>query len=70
MGNQPVTLHRVLVHVTTETFRHAGHADLARELIDGKVGYATGDSNVPEHDDAWRRAYRDRVEEEARPAAG
>ena len=23
-------------------------------------------SNVPEHDDAWWRAYRDRVEEEAR----
>ena len=49
-GNQPVTLYRVLVHVTTETCRHAGHADLARELVDGKAGYATWDSNVPEHD--------------------
>jgi hypothetical protein len=67
-GNQPVTLYRVLVHVTTETCRHVGHADLARELIDGKVGYATWDSNVPEHDDAWWRAYRDRVEDEARRA--
>ena len=55
-GNHLVTLHRVLVHVTTETCRHAGHADLVGELIDGKVGYATWDSNVPEHDDAWWRA--------------
>ena len=69
-GNLPVTLHRMLVHVTTETCRHAGHADLARELIDGTVGYATWGSNVPEHDDAWWRAYRDRVEEEARRTAG
>ena len=30
-----VTLHRLLVHVTAETHRHAGHADLVRELIDG-----------------------------------
>lgn len=69
-GNHPVTLHHVLVHVTTETFRHAGHADIARELIDGAVGRARWDSNLPEHDRAWWRAYRDRVEEEARRAAG
>jgi uncharacterized damage-inducible protein DinB len=29
-----VTLHRVLVHVIAETHRHAGHADVVRELID------------------------------------
>ena len=69
-GNHPVTLGRVLVHVTTETCRHAGHADLARELIDGEVGYATWNSNIPEHDADWWRAYRDRVEQEARRAAG
>ena len=69
-GDQPVTLGRVLVHVTTETCRHAGHADFARELIDGKIGYATWGSNVPDHDDAWWRAYRDRVEEEATRAVG
>jgi hypothetical protein len=33
-----VTLHRVLVHVTAETHRHAGHSDIVRELIDGVVG--------------------------------
>ncbi len=30
-----VTLHRILVHVVTEIHRHAGHADIVRELIDG-----------------------------------
>jgi hypothetical protein len=69
-GDQPVTLHHVLVHVIAETFRHAGHADLVRELVDGSFGYAEDDSNVPEHDSAWWRAYRDRVEREARQAAG
>ena len=29
------TLHRLLVHVIAETNRHAGHADILRELIDG-----------------------------------
>src|SRR3954466_5123474 len=28
-----VTLHQVLVHVTAETHRHAGHADILRELV-------------------------------------
>ncbi len=35
-----VTLHRILVHMTTETARHAGQADIVRELIDGTVGLA------------------------------
>jgi uncharacterized damage-inducible protein DinB len=67
-GNHPVTLHHVLVHVIAETSRHAGHADLARELIDGRAGYAASDSNLPDHDRAWWQAYRDRVEQEARSA--
>ena len=33
-----VTLHRIMAHVTAETHRHAGHADIVRELIDGSVG--------------------------------
>jgi uncharacterized damage-inducible protein DinB len=68
-GDHPVTLHHVLVHVIAESFRHVGHADLVRELIDGSIGYAADDSNVPEHDSEWWRDYRDRVEREARQAA-
>lgn len=32
------TLHTVLVHLIQECARHAGHADILRELIDGQVG--------------------------------
>jgi uncharacterized damage-inducible protein DinB len=32
------TLRWVLTHVTTETTRHAGHADIIREQIDGATG--------------------------------
>lgn len=32
------TLAVLLVHMVVETSQHAGHADLARELIDGRVG--------------------------------
>jgi hypothetical protein len=33
-----VTLREVLVHMIEEYARHAGHADLLRERIDGRVG--------------------------------
>jgi len=33
-----VSLRRVLVAMTEETARHAGHADILRELLDGSVG--------------------------------
>ncbi|SDP65874.1 DinB family protein [Lentzea jiangxiensis] len=33
-----VMLFNVLVHVTTETARHAGHADILRERLDGATG--------------------------------
>jgi hypothetical protein len=68
-GDHPVTLHHVLVHVVAETYRHVGHADLARELIDGSIGYAADDSNVPEHDSVWWHAYYELVENEARQAS-
>ena len=33
------TLRWILVHMVEETARHAGHADIIRELIDGRTGY-------------------------------
>ncbi len=56
------TLHRILVHVATETHRHAGHADIVRELIDGTAGLLEGNDNLPDGDADWWAAYRDRVE--------
>jgi hypothetical protein len=34
----PTDLRWVLAHLLEETARHAGHADIIRELIDGKTG--------------------------------
>jgi hypothetical protein len=63
-----VTLHRILVHVTTEAHRHAGHADIVRELIDGAAGLREGVSNLPDLDQpAWAEHY-DRLERIARAA--
>jgi uncharacterized damage-inducible protein DinB len=36
-GSQP-TLRWILAHLLEETARHAGHADILRELIDGATG--------------------------------
>jgi uncharacterized damage-inducible protein DinB len=35
---RPIRLREVLVHMIEEYARHAGHADLLRERIDGRVG--------------------------------
>jgi hypothetical protein len=69
-GDEAVTLHRVLVHVTAETQRHAGHADIVRELIDGAAGLLEGLDNLRFGDRAQRDDFRDRVEAAARLAGG
>jgi uncharacterized damage-inducible protein DinB len=61
-----VSLQQVLVHMTTETHRHAGHADIVRELIDGAVGLRPGNDNMAPGDEAWWEDYRARLEEAAR----
>lgn len=56
-----VTLHTVLVHMTTEVHRHAGHADAVRELIDGVAGLRIDAENLWVPDDGWD-AHRQRVQ--------
>ncbi len=63
-----VTLHRILIHVIAETNRHAGHADLVRELIDGAVGLRADNDNMAPGDKAWWDDYRSRLERAAREA--
>lgn len=63
---QEITLHRVLVHLVAETNRHAGHADIVRELIDDSVGLRLGNENMADGDAAWWAAYRDELETVAR----
>ncbi|HKS47571.1 MAG TPA: DinB family protein [Amycolatopsis sp.] len=38
-SGEPISLRRILVHMTVEYARHNGHADLLRERIDGATGY-------------------------------
>lgn len=62
------TLHQILVHVIAETARHAGHADVLRELIDGTAGMRPGDGNLPQRPaDEWS-AYYARIVSAAREA--
>jgi len=35
---EPTTVRDVLIHMIEEYARHAGHADLLRECIDGRTG--------------------------------
>jgi uncharacterized damage-inducible protein DinB len=61
----PVTLHLVLVHLVTETARHAGHIDILRELIDGQAGLREGATNLPERDEQWWSDYVARLQRAA-----
>jgi len=65
-----VTLNHILVRVISDTHRHAGHADIVRELIDGSVGYLQGKDNMPPGDHAWWEGHRDRLERVAREVDG
>ncbi|WP_418958844.1 DinB family protein [Streptomyces tritici] len=63
-----VTLHHVLVRVLSDTQRHAGHADIVRETIDGAVGARPDKTDLaPGGADYWRE-HRDRLERAAREA--
>ena len=65
-----VTLHLILVHMIAETDRHAGQADIVRELIDGAAGLRADNDNLAPGDAAWWESYRDRLERVAREAGG
>ncbi|MFF5474043.1 DinB family protein [Streptomyces achromogenes] len=65
-GAGELTLHRTLTHMVAETQRHAGHADIVRELVDGAVGQRPDGLNVAPHDPD----HYGRVERAAKEAAG
>ena len=45
-----VSLARIIVHVVSDTTRHAGHADILREEVDGAAGLRAAATNLPEVD--------------------
>ncbi|GAA2145972.1 DinB family protein [Glycomyces algeriensis] len=65
-----VTLGQILTHMVAETHRHAGHADIVREGIDGAIGMRQGNDNLGRDDDQSWSDYFDLVERNARKAAG
>lgn len=62
-------LQTVLLHMTIETARHAGHIDIMRESIDGAVGRFVGDPSVPSDEELSQKGYRAKVEDAARRAS-
>jgi hypothetical protein len=58
-----VTLHQIMVHMSVEVARHAGHADIIRELIDGAAG--DNDGNLPDQTAPEWATYRARLERSA-----
>ena len=47
-GGVEVTLHEIVVHQIVDLQRHAGHADILREQIDGSTGLLLQASNLPD----------------------
>jgi hypothetical protein len=47
------TLYRLLVHMIAETARHAGHLDILREAVDGRLGMRPTTPNLPRVDEDW-----------------
>ncbi|MDQ3306763.1 MAG: DinB family protein [Actinomycetota bacterium] len=62
-----VMLVNVIAHILAETNRHAGHADILREQLDGSTGDA--DASPPQHDSAWWRGYVATIEAAAQRAS-
>lgn len=62
----PVTVHQIAVHLIAELQRHAGHADIVRELIDGSAGLLPAVANLPDVDAEWWPTYVARLEAAAR----
>ncbi|MCX5315854.1 DinB family protein [Streptomyces sp. NBC_00154] len=63
-----VKLFNILVHVLTETSRHAGHADILREQLDGSTG-TTAEYATDQRDAALWDAHGATIERAAKAAA-
>jgi len=67
-----VKLLNIMVHILSDTTRHAGHADILREQLDGAIGMtARAGSSVEDNSELWkaRRAAIERAARAADPAS-
>ena len=63
-----VKLFNIMVHVLGDTTRHAGHADILREQLDGAVGTDAQSTALHGHDRAFWEARCAKIEQAARAA--
>jgi uncharacterized damage-inducible protein DinB len=65
-----VTLGQILIHVALDEARHAGHADIVREQLDGLVGFRKPGNNLPEWSAQQWAAHVERLQRIADARAG
>jgi len=63
-----VKLFNIMVHMLSDTTRHAGHADILREQLDGATGMSAKSTALEEHDSAFWEDRRAKIEQAARAA--
>jgi len=66
-----VKLFNIMIHMLSDTTRHAGHAghaDILREQLDGTVGMSAKSTALHGHDSAFWEARRATIEQAARAA--
>ena len=67
-GGHARMLFNILIHVLAETYRHAEHADILREQLDGAVGTAAGNPTLYAGDKAFWDDHRTKLERAAKAA--
>jgi len=66
--NEDVPLFNVMVHRLSDATRHAGHADILREGLDGSTGVDPTGTPPPGLEEHWRRRH-ETIERAARAAS-
>jgi len=67
-GSREVSLFRIIIHVSDEIARHAGHADILRELTDRSVGLHVDNTNIPDWEKGDAELYLDKLKNLAEQA--
>ena len=65
---EEVKLFNIMVHILSDTTRHAGHADILREQLDGALGVNARGASSVEADSALWKDRRATIEQAARAA--
>ena len=61
-------LFNIMVHMLSDIIRHAGHADILREQLDGATGMTAKSTALEQLDSAFWEDRRVKIEQAARAA--